>query len=159
MTTRIEQKIVEILLNIIHKADLSHLDDDEIELIQRELLAKGYRQSDLQSILRWLVARAPGVTVSKGLAHHPEHFRVLHPVEKSYLDQDAQGILMRLRNNEAIAPVELEEMLQQVAWFAQERLSGDDLQDFLEVMQSLSENEPPTAGELPVFLTPPDTLH
>ncbi|MBL7033161.1 MAG: DUF494 family protein [Candidatus Delongbacteria bacterium] len=159
MENRIEEKIVEILLNIIHKADLSHLSEKEVELIRQDLLAKGYQHNDLQSILRWLVAHAPGETVGKGLQRHPNHFRVLHPVEKTYLDADAQGIIMRLQNQRIMAPLELEEMLQHVAWFAQERLTGDDLQDFLDVMQSLSDNDPPPGSELPIFLNPPDTLH
>jgi uncharacterized protein Smg (DUF494 family) len=159
MENRIEEKIVEILLNIIHKADLSHLTDREVELIRQDLLAKGYRSSDLHSILRWLVARAPGETIGEGLGRNPEHFRVLHPVEKTYLDSDAQGIILRLQQDQLVAPQELEEMLQHVAWFAQERLTGDDLQEYLEVMQSLAETNPPLENELPVFLTPPDTVH
>jgi uncharacterized protein Smg (DUF494 family) len=162
MSRQIEKKVVEILLNVLHKIDLSYLTEDELEFIQDELQNKGYHQHDIRMVLNWIINHSPEMEeVSLESRQSPDHFRVLHEMEKTFLAPEAQGFLLELSHNGAITPQELEDILQRVVWLGQENLSLDDLREFLQVIFTITSlgEEQGGNGYYPGMLPESSTFH
>ena len=140
MNHRMEKIILEILLNVIHKADMSDLSDRDLEQLHYDLVSKGYQMRDIRMVLNWLVAQT--LDSQRVIASQPkdaEHFRVFNMMEQSFLKPDAQGLLHEISGSGLVNSEEMENIIQQITWFGQGNLDRHDLEELLDVMYSMTD--------------------
>ncbi|MDZ7289939.1 MAG: DUF494 domain-containing protein [candidate division KSB1 bacterium] len=120
------ERVVEILVYIMNEIRGGRPMPDNLELISRDLMQRGYTESEISSAFSWLFERYQ--SESEELVRHvgstlPGSTRVLHDVERVIISPEGYGYLLQLKHLGILSDVEMEQIIERAMMLGATRLS------------------------------------
>lgn len=109
------ERVVEILIYIMSELRRDRKYSQKLDLISKNLIQKGYTESEISSALTWLLDRvnfdSEDLVEREGPALKHSH-RHLHEIEKSVISADAYGYVIQLKELGILDNLDVEEVLE-----------------------------------------------
>ncbi len=152
------ERVVEILVYIMNQIRNRKGDLNQLDLLSRDLLNRGYTENEISSAFTWLMEKM-GSEVEELVKHSGPvssfSFRVLHELEQMIITADAYGYLLQMKELGLIDDFDMEQVIERAVMLGSTRV---DLQTIKAIVASvLSYDRPFNDGFL--FHDDAPTIH
>jgi uncharacterized protein Smg (DUF494 family) len=137
-----DQRIVEILMYVIGQIRSRRMEREEVEGLSDDLLQRGFSPPEVAAALSYFIERFQKRPPrdSNDAATSPRSHRVLHAVEKMFLDAHAYGYLLQLCHLGVLDASDLEAILERVLMIGNVSITEDEVKRV--VVLHLMESDP-----------------
>jgi uncharacterized protein Smg (DUF494 family) len=146
------ERVVEILVYIMSEIRGGKPIANDLEVISRDLLQRGYTQNEISSAFSWLFDRYQGESEELVRNTGPrlqDSFRVLHDLERIVISPQGYGYLLQLKHLGILSDAELEQIIERAMMLGATRLSETAIKSL--VASTLFHLEGMSEGEIFLF--------
>ena len=146
------ERVVEILVYIMNAIRVGKPAANELEVISRDLLQRGYTENEISSAFSWLFDRFESDT--EELVRHTGprlkgSFRILHDLERIVISPEGHGYLLQLQELGILDDAEVEQIIERALMLGATHLSEAAIKSL--VASALFHLEGMEKGEFFVF--------
>lgn len=130
-------RIVDILILILSEIRKSDARPAKLELLSKDLLKKGYTETEISSAFSWLLSRFKGDSeeIVQNLGPSLKNsFRILHEIEQSVITAEAYGYLIQLKELELINEMDMEFVLERALMLGTSKVNVSDIKNIVASM-------------------------
>jgi Smg protein len=152
------ERVVEILIYIMQEIRKDTNDSKHLRVISKDLLKKGYTESEISSAFSWLLTRVRSESEEIVPIQGPslkQSFRMLHEIEHSVVSIEAYGYIIQLKELGIISQMDVENILEKAVMLSSSRVKVEDVKSI--VASILFSNEAFGPGHL--FLDEDSEIH
>ncbi|MCG8608809.1 DUF494 family protein [bacterium] len=152
------ERVVEILIYIMQEIRKDTTDSKHLRVISKDLLKKGYTESEISSAFSWLLTRVRSESEEIVPNQGPSlkrSFRMLHEIEHSVVSTEAYGYIIQLKELGIISDTDVENILEKAVMLSSSRVKVEDIKSI--VASLLFSNE--TFGPGHLFLDEDSEIH
>jgi uncharacterized protein Smg (DUF494 family) len=137
------ERVVEILIYIMMEIRKNHDVSRKLDLLSRNLIKKGYTESEISSAFTWLLdkidhdAEEMLPPQNASLKHS---FRHLHEIERTIIEPEAYGYIIQLRELGIIDEFDVEQILERILMLGPSRVDVSDVKSLISSLLSNSED-------------------
>jgi uncharacterized protein Smg (DUF494 family) len=120
------ERVVEILVYIMSEIRVGKPATNNLEIISRDLLQRGYTENEISSAFSWLFDRYQGESEELVRNTGPTlagSFRILHDLERIVISPQGYGYLLQLRELGILNDAEMEHIIEHAMMLGATRLS------------------------------------
>ena len=124
-----DQRLVEILMYVIGEIRSQRVELEEVETMSDDLLQRGFTPREVATALSFFIER-----FQKRVEHRepddvqlPHSQRVLHRIEKLFLNPKAYGYLLQLQHLGVLDARDIEMILEQILMVGHSRVTEDEV--------------------------------
>ncbi len=152
------ERVVEILIYIMQEIRKDTNDSQHLRVISKDLLKRGYTESEISSAFSWLLTRVRSESEEIVPIQRPslkQSFRMLHEIEHSVVSIEAYGYIIQLKELGIISETDVENILEKAVMLSSSRVKVEDVKSI--VASILFSNE--TFGPGHLFLDEDSEIH
>jgi len=127
------ERVVEILIYIMSELRRSQKSSKKLDLLSKDLIQKGYTESEISSALTWIINRlnmdAEEVTDSEH--PNPNAYRHLHEIERAVISTEAYGYVIQLKELGIIDELDVEELLERAMMLGTSAVDVEDIKSIV----------------------------
>jgi uncharacterized protein Smg (DUF494 family) len=129
-------RIIDILILILSEIRKSDARPAKLELLSKDLLKKGYTETEISSAFSWLLSRLKNDTeeIVQNQKAFNDSFRILHEIEQSVITPEAYGYLVQLRELELINEMDVEFVLERALMLGVSKVHVSDIKNIVAAM-------------------------
>lgn len=131
------ERVVEILIYIMSEIRKNRNVSKKLDLLSKNLIQKGYSESEISSALSWLLDRlnhdSEEIIEKQGPAFK-NSFRYLHEIERSIISTEAHGYIIQLRELGIIDEIDFEQILERALMLGTAKVDIDEIKSILAAM-------------------------
>ncbi|HEX9654498.1 MAG TPA: DUF494 family protein [bacterium] len=130
-------RIIDILILILSEIRKNDARPAKLELLSKDLLKKGYTESEISSAFSWLLSRLKNDTEEIVQNQGPSlqnSFRILHEIEQSVISPEAYGYIIQLRELELINEMDMEYVLERSLMLGTSKVFISDIKNIVASM-------------------------
>lgn len=127
------ERVVEILIYIMSEIRNNRKGSEELELLSKDLIQRGYTENEISSAFSWLLERMQSESEELVKSHGPitkYSFRHLHEIERSIISTEAYGYIVQLKELGIIDQVEVEQIIER-AMMLGSQVSVEDIKSIV----------------------------
>ena len=123
------QRLVEILMYVIGEIRSQRVEIEEVEMMSDDLLQKGFTPREVATALSFFIERFQKRVERREPedVQLPHSQRVLHRIEKLFLNPKAYGYLLQLQHLGVLDAGDIEMILEQVLMVGHSRITEDEV--------------------------------
>jgi uncharacterized protein Smg (DUF494 family) len=146
------ERVVEILVYIMSEIRDGKPAPNNLEIISRDLMQRGYTENEISSAFSWLYERSQDE--SEELVRHAGptlegSFRLLHDLERLVISPEGYGYLLQLKHLGILSDAEVEQTIERAMMLGATHLSEADIKSL--VASTLFNLEGASEGSFFVF--------
>lgn len=128
------ERVVEILIYIMNEIRSNEESSNQLELLSRDLIEKGYTESEISSAFSWLLSRiqneAEEIVQNQGPTLS-NSFRLLHEIENSIISTEAYGYVIQLKELGIINELDVEQILEKAMMIGATKVNLRDIKSIV----------------------------
>ncbi|RMF64341.1 MAG: DUF494 family protein [Calditrichaeota bacterium] len=128
------ERVVEILIYIMSQIRRNSSYSNKLDLLSKNLIRKGYTESEISSALTWLLSRLrhdSEETLQKGGTPTKQSFRHLHEIERSVITTEAYGYIIQLKELGIIDEFDVEQILERALMLGTSEITVEDIKSIV----------------------------
>lgn len=131
------ERVVEILIYIMSEIRKNHSVSQKLDLLSKNLIQKGYSESEISSAFTWLLDRLNHETEELVERRSPalsSSIRHLHEIERAVISVPAQGYLIQLRELGIVDELDVEQVLERAMMLGNSQVTVEDIKGIVGAM-------------------------
>ncbi len=131
------ERVVEILVYIMSEIRGNNDSSKHLELLSKDLIKKGYTESEISSAFSWLLNRLRFETeevIQNEGSILKNSFRVLHEIENSIIKTEAHGYIIQLKELGIINELDVEQILEKAIMLGTAMVDVEDIKSIVASM-------------------------
>ncbi len=137
------ERVVEILIHIMKAIRQDSDVTNKLDLLSRNLIQKGYSESEISSAFTWLLDRLnydSEELIEKQEPALQHSFRHLHEIERAIISTKAYGYIIELTELGIIDAVDVEQILERSMMLGAAKVTVEDVKSIVASMLFTSES-------------------
>ena len=126
-------KIIEILIQLLGHLREHDLDADSLSEFSEGLITRGYDEIDVSEAINWFLEKLSTHTVKSTeiLEQNDKSVRILHEYERINIPPDVYGYLLKLKSLSVITSSQMEKILDYYMLVGQNSLNESDINEII----------------------------